>query len=164
MFGGLPPVLTNEHERSLPGARGAKPAPMSPDNNKMFTEELQRTHAERERVRVNLVLYSPPSFFLEFNNRARNDNPKLKLLKMVVCCSRAAWLQHTTIFNNFNLGLSLRARLLNSKKTNAVEYNTRLTPTLHSPPLRSRPLKSSYGSGSAVSSPSAPDEMEFGAF
>jgi len=40
-------VWLNGHERSLPGARGAKP-PMSPDNNKMFTEELQRTHAERE--------------------------------------------------------------------------------------------------------------------
>ena len=35
------------HERSLPGARGAKP-PMSPDNSKMFTEELQRTQRERE--------------------------------------------------------------------------------------------------------------------
>ena len=49
--------------------------------------------------------------FLEFNNRAPNDNAKLKMLKMVVCCtvscSHAARLQHTTIFNILNLGLSL---------------------------------------------------------
>jgi len=36
------------HERSLSGARGAKPPPVSPDNSKMFTEGLQRTQTESE--------------------------------------------------------------------------------------------------------------------
>jgi len=60
----------------------------------------------------NLNLSSPPSGYLyqrhvTESHRARNDNPKLKLFKMIVSCSLAAWLQHTIILNNFNLGLSL---------------------------------------------------------
>ena len=64
----LPPCT---HERSLPGARGAKP-PMNPDNSKCL---LKNFNVPRERVRVNLVLYSTPSVFWNLIT-ARDDNPK----------------------------------------------------------------------------------------
>ena len=47
------PTAKYDHERSLSGARGLSP-PVSPDNSKMFTEELQRIPRERERVTIVL--------------------------------------------------------------------------------------------------------------